>query len=320
MATLYRRADMGSPSYSYSTSTTNQNHFNAIKAVLKACLVSGYGTKPAAGWSLIAEGARHIVLSNGPGTMFVCLNWASSNNLEVWLSCTFTGMNGDVMTGAGLKSGTRGDNNPPHKVCISLIAYSSDTSGWSVIADERTFILSAGGNILSNGVFGSFSTNLMCLYVGEDSNGNGIAVGGRNTVSDTVYSNFDSNGFTSLKDPNTGLLVGSGDLVVGTPGLSIPGRADVMAPIFQLAQVRLVPAIWCAGNAEVLGRLRGVALIAELAFYERESAARCLGRIEELEAFNIGESLPLDDGHAYFVMLSNYDSATAILTDNPEFW
>lgn len=63
MARIYHRDQAGAPELTYSTSA--QDGFNAFKAILKACLVNGYGAVPAAGWELINEGTGFLVLRNG---------------------------------------------------------------------------------------------------------------------------------------------------------------------------------------------------------------------------------------------------------------
>lgn len=54
------------PAMLYSNSDTDApliaNADGAIKTILKACLVTGYGTKPAAGWSMLFEDVNRIVL------------------------------------------------------------------------------------------------------------------------------------------------------------------------------------------------------------------------------------------------------------------
>lgn len=93
MATVYHRDDAGAPTFAFSTDRSNIAHFTALKTILKACLVFGYGGRPAAGWELIAEGARYIVLRNGPASGYVCLT-SVSEYVTVHLAATFTGMNG----------------------------------------------------------------------------------------------------------------------------------------------------------------------------------------------------------------------------------
>ena len=63
MPTVYHRDDNGAPSYAFSASSSSPAHFSALKTILKACLVSGYGSKPAAGWTLVAEGDQYLVLT-----------------------------------------------------------------------------------------------------------------------------------------------------------------------------------------------------------------------------------------------------------------
>lgn len=51
-AIFYRNTDAGAPTY-------NKNDIGSITRIIKACLVTGYGTKPSTGWELIYDSIDH---------------------------------------------------------------------------------------------------------------------------------------------------------------------------------------------------------------------------------------------------------------------
>ena len=323
MATVYHRDDAGAPVLTYSGS--GQADLNAVKAVLKACLVYGYGSKPAAGWELISEGTDFIVLRNGSRSGYVCLK-LSNQGMRVYLSETYTGVSGGIITGDGVKSGNAAGSTLPQFVYTMMFAWTSIASTWTVVADEKTFILAAGGKDggadvpLTNAAIrhGSFT-----LYVGEDSEGFFISAGGAASTYDSgaIYSVLSgAAGFTALKDPSSGLLVGAQALPITTPSLAL--TVGTITNTVAQAQVTLVPVRWIAGSpAVVAGRLRGIALCPEVypVTYAAQ-AAMCLGHPTVLTLRTANTPIDLGDGHSYFVRLGDWTSPFWLFTDNPEFW
>src|SRR5262245_33223377 len=134
MATVYRRDDSGAPALTYSTAVPNVAHFTAFKTILKACLVYGYGSKPAAGWELIGEGANNLVLRSGSHSGYVCFTYLNGV-VTIYLAETYTGMSGDVMVGGGLKTGTGPSNTPPHRIPLYHPVYHTDSCTWCLVGD-----------------------------------------------------------------------------------------------------------------------------------------------------------------------------------------
>lgn len=319
MATVYHRDQTGAPVLTYSSVTSNIAHFVALKNVLKACLVNGYDSQVPAGWTLVNEGSDFIVLRNGTQSGYVCLSWAGSA-VTAWLAETYTGMNGNVMTGAGLKTGTAASNSVPHRLEIGYFAHSSGSTSWVVIADNRSFIFNGGGytSELSLGST-TIATAMMPFYVGEDSFGNFIAVGGQNAASGTPTGGFYNGGFTTLRNPVSGLLVDTGSLSVITPGLSLDGGVTTETSVFVLSEAPVCPAWWGSGST-LAGKLRGVAQTPALSLAFPSPAARCLGFVGNLTTRNFNTALPLDGPYAYFMACKARQSAAFMITNNPEFW
>lgn len=323
MATAYHRDQPGAPALVYSTAANNIAHFTAFKTVLKACLVTGYGALPAAGWLLINEGTNFIVLRTGSLSGYVCLTWVSGAVVRVYLAETYTGMSGDVMVGDGLKSGNADGVSLPQTLPAFYLAYDSGNTNWTVVADSKTFVLVMAGNFSNSELDGALSYRAISLYAGEDSAGALIALGGSATTSTSgssvpgYFSSF--NGFTALKDPATGLLVGGAAINVSIPVLA---RNVAISPSLQtvkLAGAQLVKAVW-SGNSILSGALRGVSVVADLTNVTSASqGAQCLGRTTAMKIRDANAPIDLGDGHVYLVGVAHLASFF-LLTDNPAFW
>lgn len=322
MATVYHRDQVSAPLPSYSSSSGSTSHFTSLKTVLKGCLVSGYGSQPAAGWELIGEGTNYIVLRNGSHTGYLGLSY-SSGTVTVHVSETFTGVSSNILQGDGLRTGVAANNAVPHRFGINYFAYSSDSSTWMVVADERTFCINgvtnnASGPWVPTG--GAAGTLNVLFYAGEDSSGNFIAVGGTNMTSATLSNQrnrFSAAGFTSLRDPSTGLLVDVGDLSVHAQGLIDSLRVD--APPVLAAAVDLARVYWHGAGA-FAGYLRGIVAPGMLCNYLPAGVASTLGFAGEFNTRTANASLDLGDGFGYFVPVYFPESTMVLMTNNPEFW
>lgn len=328
MATVYHRDQVGAPALTYG----NGLGFAALKLILNACLVSGYGSQPGAGWNLIAEGANHLVLRNGTGSGYICFT-AVGAVIRVYLGATFTGVASDVMQGDGVKTGVAAGSTVPQVFSQTFLAFNTNSCTWSMVADERSFML----NIVANGL--SVAGNLaaasevggVMLYGGEDSVGNFISIGGNasaltTSVVDTYLANFSTAaGVTILKNPATGLLVGSSAVSVVAPGLTSAGTSSSALSLAQNAvtypELVVAPVEW-GGGGVYAGRLRGVVLAANLGFMFRGGIAAALGRTTAFTSRNC--SVPFDDlgdGARWIIACGNDRAQPAmLLTDHGDYW
>ena len=155
MATVYRSTDAGAPSYP--ASSTNGAAASAFMDILKACLVDGYGSKPAAGWSVDYEDTtvqkRRIGLSNGNG-VFEVVTWASvSVGLFIWDSITTPGV-GSIYDDSWPGVVSEGVNGWQHEripapgnssdavACLYVNTFQSSQASniaWTVVADDKAF-------------------------------------------------------------------------------------------------------------------------------------------------------------------------------------
>lgn len=321
MAIVYHRDQAGAPALVYQPAANNIAHFTAVKTVLKACLVSGYGVQAAAGWELISEGANYIVLRNGTHTGYLGLTWAAGV-IRVYLSETYTGMSGDVMTGDGLKTGTAAGSSLPQVIASRYLAHSAANTCWTMVADARTFTLSMVGDTANRELYDA-SYNGFTLYAGEDSAERFLALGGYATAStnaNNAYGYFSSStGMTVLKDPATGLLVSGGAIDVVTPAL-MRTTADLgFSQIVKFANAQLNKIAW-VGSSVLSGTLRGIAGVADLAnALSINQAAQCLGRESVMNYRDANSALDLGDAHTYLAAVT-HRSSFVLLTDNPAFW
>ncbi|MBP3063648.1 hypothetical protein SAMN05216576_10651 [Ectopseudomonas chengduensis] len=330
MSRVYHRDQSGVPVIPYSTSQGSVAQFAALKVVLKACLVSGYGVLPSAGWALIAEGTNYLVLRNGSESGYVGFTWVAGAGglLRIYLSKTFTGMSGDVMQGDGLKSGTAAGLTAPQGLSLQLPFHSAANSSWYMIADEKTAILGFGGYSSNQELQGSFSPLVgHTLYFGEDSAGHAIAVGGANSAVSSGNSAlfgglFSAGGFTALTKPLTGLLVDTGAINVHTPNLPV---ASISTPrqdtIVKAPSVSLAKGGWY-GDGAFAGWFRGLAFSPEIHFTGWTSyAAQILGRSTAMLVRDQNAPVDLGDAYTYFLRAGLFSSTPSFLvTDNPEFW
>lgn len=325
MATVYHRDQAGAPVPTYNNSQAGAHNFAAFKLLLIACLVTGYGSKPAAGWELISEGANYLVLRNGTHSGYVCLSFTGSYTVVVYLAETYAGVVSNVMTGDGLKTGTASNNAVPQRVNLMWLFGYSAFSTWFLVADAATFIFVGGGvNSLLEASNDANAYVWRSLYVGEDTAENFIAVGGFNLASDAAgaANYFGSNGFTALKNPDTGLLVGAGSISPVIPSLDVASNQNSWrtTAILALDLVPLSPVSWGLSGSTYAGKLRGVIQSAPLVCVAPSKAVQSIGFSGPLTVRNLNTPINLGDGNTYFMGVAYSASATFMVTDNPVFW
>lgn len=328
---FYHRDDDGLPDYH--SGGSNAQNFASFKVLLLACLVNGYGSKPAAGWELIAEGSNYLVLRTGNQSGYVGFQLVGEG-VRIWLAQTFIEMSGSLMVGDGLKSGTAAGNaTPQFKSLYGIASTSAPGHSWVAVADERTAIFNFSGwwptnpDVEMTGVNG-YTGACGLFYFGEDARGNLISCGGINSTTTSGSSVrgawFDQRGFTALKDPSTGLLVDTGALgsVQTTPGTGTTARSKTAGFYGVFERAILVPVDW--GNSGVWSSFRGVALPAQLGQFYASAAARALGLEAGLTFRTLNTPMPLGDEYGYWIAATSANEAnqsdTLMITTNPEFW
>jgi|GEM_PF-774891 len=332
MARVYHRDQAGAPALTYSTATTVVQ-FEAFKAILKAALVDGYGSVPAAGWELIYESTTSLILRPGTHSGYVCFVSESSapTVVTVWLAATFEGVDASgKIIGDGVRSGVAANSSAPQRYSVRALVYNQASTTWAIVADESAFVLSPSGigSTTAQGVTGSagYAYDAVApLYCGDDSAGDLICVGGSNTASFTANLNlagFGSSGFTALQFPDTGLLVDTASITVSMPGTRVASTGytqygELLAGSV-LPDVALAPLIWVSSG--VARKLKGLAVDPRLLHEYTSTVSQALGG-PALTTRTMNTVLDLGDGHDYLVGRAYYYHAISVLlTTNPEFW
>jgi hypothetical protein len=348
MPRVYSSKDAGLPAF-YITPISSLQRFNNYKLIFKACLVDGYGSRPAAGWTLVDEGDQFLVLRNASGNYVTISSgyYQNSTNLayhgtfRVYLHATYTGINSSgVPQGQGVVSGTSGAATLPVHFGSDLFYWYSH-SRWVMLADERTFIFMqapfastassvSGVNIDSQNGNGT-------LYVGDDLGGNHIAVGGfRATAPVTqpmLY--FDRLAFTTLRNPVSGLLVDTTGIsallesayesnFVYTTHIS-NGMLTYLAnsPISVMPSIEMGLVRWVAAGQPQPG-LRGIRRDHLMARnYSNLTRRQIEGALtsSDYTGDTILNLTPLVEGSLYLPLIAHVGGRGAfIVTDNPAYW
>ncbi|MEP9321493.1 hypothetical protein ABKS89_30400 [Pseudomonas sp. LABIM340] len=322
MATLYSSIDTGAPTIAVGTGEAF--YFGALKTILKGCLVGGYGSKPAAGWALVAEDTNYLVLRNGPGSGYICFTYTTNGFVRITLAATFDGVTSNIITGQGVKSGVAANNAVPQMIYIGSLAANSRFC-WALAADSKSAVLTtfwyannAGAqfeNMTGQSQFGG------SIAFGEDSGGNFLAIGGLNTATtpSSAINYFNATGMTVLRDPATGLLVDTGSIAPVTP-LGIT-TAPVGTIVYPLERVDLVRYPWMTPTKDA-GTLRGVTVQPNSIGY-MNYALRSVGKgsaVGDLTLSNAANPFELVSGMPVSPLKTYYTNGGLFLTIDPRFW
>lgn len=322
MPTLYSSIDTGVPSISIGTGDTF--YFGALKTILKACLVSGYGSKPSAGWTLAAEDTNYLILRNGSGSGYICFTYTTLGFVRISLAATFDGVASNIITGQGVKSGIAANNATPQMIYIGALATSTRFC-WAIAADNKSAVLTLfwyannAGQAYENMTSGSFPG--LTLAFGEDTSGNFVAVGGSNTTStgNSSVNNFNAAGMTVLRDPATGLLVDTGSISPATP--LGPTAAQAGATVYPLERVDLVRFPWMT-TAKDAGNLRGVAVQPNAVGYMNYTL-RSVGRgsaVTDITLNNAANPFELVSGVWVSPLKTYFNNGGMFMTTDARFW
>lgn len=156
--TVYRWDDPGAPDLSALHPSNNERDLMHFHTVLKACLVTGYGAKAAAGWTMPHEETT----VDGDGNRFVLTNAAVSGSLlyeggtfsgnssdhradTLWACSTVPNMDSPVNAWSwNVKYADRnsqGTSDVFHKTGMRI---KKDCDAWVIIANENTCIVVCG--------------------------------------------------------------------------------------------------------------------------------------------------------------------------------
>ncbi len=172
--TVYTHFDAGAPTLS------GQTAFSKVRAVLKACLVDGYGDKPAAGWTMPHDVTDGFSLSNGDGVVSFTVRATDQNFLDIYVMESITNASTKIPSGVNRRSGVWSDlenagSSARHYLNFSTSGssggfnYSLHGNKWTVVADEKTCIaylygLNNTGQVVE---FANGNSTAACIYIGK---------------------------------------------------------------------------------------------------------------------------------------------------------
>ena len=348
MPTLYTCTDTEAPTPLQSNNYSQS--FDAMCDILRGCLVTGYGSKPAAGWEEV-HFIQHSTLSLRPASKLFTLTLVNrgtsataTNGVLFFLSESVT----EFPSSSGANQRPIG-NNVRSGYYSPETNPSGDTQGWrfgtvywgnwSMVADENTFAFYRGGWGNTSGTSPSYSHENY-LYVGEVRSTLGMgglaaicAAGGHNstgisTGSAHSYARYPWGfGSTFLRNPLTGLINnGAGSRIVVPPYEAMNSSSssystehiNIQTGLDSLDMVR-TPAHY--GSDDAFGYLKGVVGVPSswVSGYGAH-VAKALGLYDQTSLPHewFGVPVTLEDGFEYSIC--GTASWPTLLTNNPDFW
>lgn len=185
---VYSSLDAGAPAL---TGT----YYNKVRTILDACLVYGYGSKPAAGWIITHSHAEGVAYSNGEGNAYFA--YQDSKRTLAGIIEVITGSSAKVPSGENLslladglgEGGGALDSSDPH---------------WVVVADDKTCMLMYGSGFSgADSNWYNSGAQAMPLYFGRYINALGLTPA------------FCMLGWTETMSPWTGRIGAASDGVAG---------------------------------------------------------------------------------------------------------
>jgi len=247
----YSSLDTGAPVL---PSVSGQRWIDNLRLILKACLVDGYGSKPAAGWTVGHEHADGFSLSNGEGFInFV--SWSASV-VSVYLMETISDGSAALAQGYNRRSGPwfDGQSDTGRQYLYASNFYSTfGNKQWMVVADERTAILLWSGY---DAVVDSPKQSGGALYFGAYKpvlGGSGFCSLGGNVSNGTPY--LASGAWAagaSLRNPVDGTVV------QGSSPLYRVGAVNEGYAYIANNKTKLAPALLRPVRASIMGRGLGI--------------------------------------------------------------
>lgn len=208
---VYTSLDTGAP-------VLSGTQFARVRQILLACLVNGYGSKPAAGWTIGHDVANGFSLFNGFGYInFVSgtSNWSHLAYIMEAITDASTALAGGVnRRSAGWYDGSASTERQGF-FTGSTGLNSTQNPYWSVVADDKTCIFFFGGGATSADSVGGSCIHYFGQYI-NSAGLTGVAAfcslwGSTSDTNSTAYFYYYGNRASmALRNPYTG-LVAQGD-------------------------------------------------------------------------------------------------------------
>jgi hypothetical protein len=236
----------------------------SLIALLDACLVNGYGSQPAAGWSKPFTDTNRAAFRMGSGRLRAYLRVDEANSTlatEARIQ-SFEGM-------TDIDSGTDPVASAGHLILKKSAAADSSSRQWWLAADDRTFVLFThydASGVVSGTYFGEFFSFLpnddygvaLISRYWENTNNWIAGIEGIGMTAQAGYSAMnghyvfrDSTGL--VKSPQCDVVAGFGDIANCNGTVAFPNPANgglLLAPLF----IRMSD----APGVVLRGRLRGI--------------------------------------------------------------
>lgn len=207
---MYSSLDTGAPVL---PNVSGQRLLDNLRLILKACLVDGYGVKPAAGWVVGHEHADGFSFGNGGG--YINFVHQAADACALYLMEAITDSTTALAGGVNRRSGPwyDGSSATERQYFRSTVMGTAANKRWSVIADDKTCILYMDADS-SAGIF----DYLGGVYFGSAYNALGaevfVSLGGG--LSSGSWASFVGEFGASLRNPFSG-LVGQGTYPLYAP-------------------------------------------------------------------------------------------------------
>lgn len=330
VARVYSWADAGAPALSGSLYAAD-----ILGKILDACLVDGYGSKPAAGWLRpAARNAYQCAYQNAANDCTVLFYSGPYSSavvylMDTWTTTNFTNLLGGVNVASANYAPTTLSSTAPHRLFLPPAQNSSYLSRvrWCVAADENSFALFIWSGTGFNNIYGDGTP--VALYVGRYANAAGLtgpaanmAAGGQWTTGSPATNEYFRGGYTCLRHPVTGLTTGKPSLTLlpwagpstwkGYSSTFADTDVDVSdSPMFDFAACRVY-----ASGIGIVGRARGV--VVDPHYFERSivQSLRSLG----LPNATTSLAVPVQAADGHYYAACGVAQGQFFLTDNPAFW
>lgn len=308
--------------------------YNRVKQILMACLVNGYSSKPAAGWTVghqSADGYGYS-LSNGDGIINFVFSTDQPSVYQVYIMESITDDSTALAGGVNRRSSGwfDGSSAGERQTFYQVNGLNSTTNPhWLVAADEKTVIMVFGGNTatgdISSGVqgiahyFGRYINGLQLTGAAEF-----VSLGGA-TGGAVGYFGAAQNG-SSLRNPFTGLVEQGATARYGAANVSYAAetiRARAKLQPSRLLSVRAALICYGAGlngstNRAYAGQLRGVV----------SEPALCGSLLSEvLTLFGLSNTwqarvqpITLPDGRVWYPLFPQGTDAGFFISTDPADW
>lgn len=329
---VYRWDDPGAPVLPNSAPRS----FDNLRTLLMACLVNGYGDKPAAGWTVGHDVTGGFSLSNGEGIIsFLPL---TDPAVRIYLMEAITDPSTALPGGVNRRSGRWYDGSTSNEAQYVYMPYfysSHNYKRWVIVADDKTAHIHLCAyreevDARQNDAV-SFSFGRYFPDIGE--HGFYVCGGAVNAVSSTVAIIAAPNTFngTSLRNPKTGAIdqgINPGyRLCYPSEGLNSSVQAKVAKPISRAACVRVGIVGTGAGVsgssnqalASSCGLVRGLISVLPLADMYLSRALQVLG-VASPEPADKFRELTLPNGKVVIPFWAHTNDLGAFISLDPADW